>query len=151
MTVFAKNPAMHSISTRVKPMITRIRTGKKAMLKTCSPSPPCTFPHLIAIFSLFTSISWTNSSVRLLPLKSLSDKQSRSRGTPCYNVAKEKMSTSRHLYMLSVFITTPWELSCHSFHSVTGSHNTDTCTQYSAGAHRVKIQLYSRMRYKCAL
>lgn len=108
--LFVLNPRMHTASTQVKTLLACIWT-KKATLKHASSLHPC--PCLSITFNRFTFISSTYSPAHLFPLKPLTDKQPFSRGTPCYNVVEENMSTSRHLYMLSFFITTPWVLSCH--------------------------------------
>lgn len=62
---------------------------------------------LSLIFNLFTPISTTYSYVHLYLSEPMTDEQHSSRGTSCYNVVEKKISTSRHLCMLSVSITTP--------------------------------------------
>lgn len=120
--------------------------------------PPCLFPHLSTIFNLFTSISCTYSHVHLFSLKPLSDEQPSSRGTPCYNVAVEKMSTSRHPYMLSFFYhnsqgTELWffspkkrKLNPKTVTTPTHSNADNTLQEHAQGENTVL-----RMRYKCVV
>lgn len=125
--------------------------------------PPCLFPHLSTIFNLFTSISCTYSHVHLFSLKPLSDEQPSWRGTPCYNVVVEKMSTSTHPCMLSVFYhnsqgtelsffspkkesSTKWQSQHRHMHTHPHSNADNTLQEHAQGENTVL-----RMRYKCVV
>ena len=101
--------------------------------------------HALTIFNLFPSILSTYCYVHMLPLKPLTDKQPSTRLTPCINVEK-KMSTSRHLYMLSFFIATSCLLSCYFLSSeenslLRDSHSTFTQNSAVEPAHAVRTVL----------